>query len=113
MTEDRGASPQPDTNALAFHSETLVFDCLSLLYVLDEPYTSRMHAAGVDVTNLTVAAETETWDETPRIVESALDKIEASPLLASATSATDILAAKKAGKTAVILDTQGASMIDT
>ncbi len=111
------AAPLPDLKAgddvMAFHRETLVFDCTTLLYAVDEPYASRMKEGGVDVVNLTTVAETEGWDDTLKITETALKKIEKSPILVQATTAAEVRAAKKAGKIAVILGTQGASMLDT
>src|SRR5436305_382020 len=104
---NRKPEPKVDGATLAFHHETLIFDCLSLPYVLDEPYAGRMHEAGVDATNLTVAAEEESWDDTLRMIETCLDKIEASPILSLATCSADVMKAKKAGKTAIILGTQG------
>ena len=47
---------------LAFHRESLVFDCLSLYYILAEPYSERVLQAGVDVANVTISSERENWD---------------------------------------------------
>ena len=111
------AAPQTDPKAggeaMAFRRETLVFDCTKLLYAVDEPYASRLKEGGVDVVNLTTVAETEGWDDTLKITETALKTIEKSPIQVQATNAVEVRAAKRAGKIAVILGTQGASMLDT
>src|SRR5689334_16750297 len=99
--------------ALALHKRALVFDCTALLYTVDEPYASRMAEGGVDAVNLTTVSETESWDDTLRITATVLNKIAKSSILTLATTAAEVRAAKKAGKIAVILGTQGASMLDT
>lgn len=101
-----------DPEILSLHRRTLVFDCLALNYVLDEPYLQRMREGGVDVINVTIASE-ETWDETLRVTEECLGKIARSPSLVQAVRSRDIEAAKDSGKIAVILGTQGASMLET
>ncbi len=106
-----GLRASPET--LALHERIFVFDCLSLDYILDEPYTERVLRAGVDATNLTITDESDSWDEVLRLIDKALKKIDASSTMALATSSADIRKANKAGKLAVILGTQGASMIET
>ena len=96
---------------LAFHRESLVFDCLSLYYILDEPYAERALRAGVDVANVTISSESEGWDDFLRRFEMAFEKIEANPNLALAACADDVIAARKAGKLAIVPGTQGSSMI--
>ena len=102
---------QASADTLAFHRESLVFDCLSLYYILDAPYSERVLEAGVDVANVTISSESEDWDEFLRRFEVAFEKIEANPNLALATCADDVTAARKAGKLAIIPGTQGSSMI--
>jgi membrane dipeptidase len=102
-----GAEPE----TIQLHSEILVIDALSLYYVLDEPYAERVLEGGVNATNVTFAVE-EDWPATLKNIEGGLRKIDKHPMLALATSAADILAAKHAGKLAVIMGTQGASMIE-
>ena len=97
--------------ALAFHERTLVWDCLSLFYILDEPYTQRALEGGVNVTNCTFGTE-EDWDTCLRNFESGLEKIEKSPLLKLALTSEDILAAKREGKLAIVIGTQGSAMLD-
>jgi membrane dipeptidase len=94
-----------------FHDEIFVFDALSISYVLDEKYTERCLAGGVNGTNVTFALE-ESWDQVLRNVDRYLGKIEKSPLLTLCTTAEDLLAAKKGGKLGVIIGTQGASMLE-
>ncbi|MGE0004877.1 MAG: membrane dipeptidase [Parvibaculaceae bacterium] len=101
-----------DPEILSLHRRTLVFDCLALNYVLDEPYLTRMRDGGVDVINVTIASE-ESWDETLRTTEECLGKIAGNPQLVQAVRSQDITAAKSGGKIAVILGTQGASMLET
>ena len=113
MTTTLNKDLRAGSDALALHRKALVFDCTSLLYTIDEPYASRLKEGGVDAINLTTCSESESWDDVLRITEQCLDKIEASPILVQATNAAEIKAAKKAGKIAVVLGTQGASMLDT
>lgn len=94
----------------AFHQRTLVWDCLSLFYILDEPYAQQALEGGVNVTNVTFGTE-EDWDTVMRNFESGLGKIEKSPLLRLALTADDILAAKQQGKLACVIGTQGAAML--
>lgn len=100
-----------DAAALAFHRETYVFDGLSIAYVLDEKYTERMLAGGVDGTNVTFALE-EDWDTVLRNVDRHLTKIEKNPHLRLCLNAADLRAAKTAGKIGVMFGTQGATMLD-
>jgi len=95
---------------LAFHRRTLVFDCLSLFYIIEEPYAEEALAGGVDVTNVTFGTE-EDWDTVLRNFETGLAKIEKSPILKLALTSADILAAKAEGKLACIVGTQGAAML--
>lgn len=98
--------------AVAFTKESFVFDCLSLNYILEDRYAQRCLEGGVNATNITVAAEVETWDETCRKVETVLGQIARSPYLSHATCVADIDKARAAGKLAIILGTQGASVIE-
>jgi membrane dipeptidase len=100
-----------DEAARRFHGETFVFDALSISYVLDEKYTERCLAGGVNGTNVTFALE-ENWDQVLRNVDRYLGKIEKSPLLTMCTTADDLLAAKREGKLGVMFGTQGASMLE-
>lgn len=108
-----GGSIRATGETLALHTQAIVFDCLALRYVLDEPYTSRMAEGGVDAINVTVAGEKEDWDETLRLTDECLTKIEANPHLVHATSAAEVRSAKCRGQIAVLLGTQGASMLGT
>lgn len=99
-----------DAKTLAFHRKTLVWDCLSLFYILDEPYAQAALEGGVNVTNVTFGTE-EDWDTVIRSFETGLNKIEKSPLLKLALTAQDILDAQAQGKLACIVGTQGAAML--
>jgi membrane dipeptidase len=100
-----------DETTRSFHDATFVFDALSIAYVLDEKYTQRCLAGGVNGTNVTVALE-ENWDLAMRNLDTYLTKIEKNPLLTLCTTADDLLAAKKKNKLGIVLGTQGASMLD-
>jgi membrane dipeptidase len=105
---DLTASPE----AIAFTRESFVFDCLSLNYTLEDEYAARCREGGVDAFNLTVAAEAESWDDTLRLTDEFLNRIAKSPYLQQATDSAGIAAARRNGKTAVILGSQGASMLE-
>ena len=100
-----------DSEVLTFHKNTYVFDGLSIAYVLDEKYTERLVAGGVDGTNVTFALE-EDWDTVLRNAEKHLTKIEKNPHLKLCLTAEDLRAAKRAGKIGVMFGTQGASMLE-
>jgi membrane dipeptidase len=97
--------------AVAFTREQFVFDGLSLYYTLEEPYAERCLEGGVNGCNVTFAAEAEDWDETLRRIDDGLNKIARSAHLVQATTTADLLAAQAAGKLAVVIGTQGASML--
>ena len=99
------------SEAMAFHRELIVFDCLSLYYLLDPPYVERALEGGLTATNVTMASEGETFDEGLKKIEIAHDKIAKNPDLLLATSAADIRKAKESGKIAIILGTQGSEAI--
>lgn len=100
-----------DPSILAFHKQTYVFDGLSISYVLDEKYTERLLAGGVDGTNVTFALE-EDWDTVLRNAEKHLGKIEKNPHLRLCLTASDLRAAKRDGKIGVMFGTQGATMLE-
>jgi membrane dipeptidase len=106
----RDLTAGPD--AIALTRDSFVFDCLSLNYVLEDQYAERCREGGVDAMNLTVAAEQQTWDDTLRLTDEFLTRIARSPYLQQATDSAGIEAARRNGKTAVILGSQGASMLD-
>jgi membrane dipeptidase len=109
------AQPEPkifaDAKTRAFHEKTLVWDCLSLYYIIDEPYAQQALEGGVNVTNVTFGTE-EDWETVLRNTEKGLQQIARSPLLKLATTADDVLAAQKEGKLAVIMGTQGSAFIE-
>ena len=108
-TVPEGVYASPEARAL--HAGLLVFDCLSLNYLLDSPYVDGALEGGVSATNLTCATEGETWDDLLRTIDSSLAKIARHPDMMLATTAADIRAAKAAGKLAVVLGTQGSEAI--
>ena len=82
-----------DPKILAFHKSSYVFDGLSIAYMLDEKYTERLVAGGVDGTNVTFALE-EDWDTVLRNAEKHLTKIEKNPHLVLCLTAADLRAAR-------------------
>lgn len=108
------AVPSPEIIADAatcrFHESTFVFDALSIAYVLEDKYTERCLAGGVNGANVTFALE-ENWDTALRQIESYLTRIEKSPNLRLCLTAGDLLAAQKAGKLGIVFGTQGATLL--
>ena len=94
-----------------FHQEAFVFDCLALSYVLENEYTERCLAGGVNAVNVTFAAE-ESWDATLRRIEGYLTAIENNPNLKLCLTGDDLLAAQKQGKLGIVFGTQGATMLE-
>ena len=105
------ASLTADSKVLAFHKSAYVFDGLSIAYTLEEKYSERLLAGGVDGTNVTFALE-EDWDTVLRNAETYLTKIAKNPYLTLCLTAADLRAAKHAGKVGVMFGTQGASMLE-
>jgi len=101
----------PTASTLALHRSALVLDGLTPYYVLDEPYTEDLVKGGVKAIFLSVVSP-QGWNETLERTETALAKIEASPLLALATRAEDIRRAAASGRIAVVLVTQAMDMLE-
>ena len=99
-----------DDETLRFHDQTFVFDALSLYYVIEEPYAERLLIGGVNATNVTFAIEEE-WDDVERHVDRSVNLIEKSPLMRLATTHEELLATQEAGMLAIVMGTQGASML--
>jgi membrane dipeptidase len=97
-------------SARKLHGEAIVIDFLALYYVLEEKYAERVLGAGVSAVNLTFGGD-ESWEPFLRSVETGLGKIEKSSVLTLALNAGDVRAAKRDGKLAVIMGTQGASIV--
>lgn len=112
VTTEKASELTASPEAIAFTRDNLVFDCLSLNYTLQDEYAARCREGGVDAFNLTVAAEEQTWDDTLRLTDQFLNQIAKSPYLQQATDSAGIAAARRAGKTAVILGAQGAAMLE-
>jgi membrane dipeptidase len=100
-----------DERVRRFHDENFIFDALSIAYVLEEKYTERCLAGGVNGTNVTFALE-ESWDKALHNIDTYLTRIEKNPLLKLCTTADDLLAAKAAAKLGVIFGTQGATLLE-
>jgi membrane dipeptidase len=110
VTAKTGPNVFADSRTQAFHRKTLVWDCLSLFYILDEPYTQQALDGGVNVTNVTFGTE-EDWNTCLSNFERGLEKIEKNPLLKLALCADDVLAAQREGRLAVVIGTQGSAML--
>lgn len=96
--------------AIRFTQDSFVLDCLSLAYVLDEPYTERCLQGGVNAANVTFVTDGD-WGSTLETLEASLEKIEQSPLLHLALTTDDLLTAQNDGKLGVLLGTQGAAFV--
>ncbi|TCT10844.1 membrane dipeptidase [Paralcaligenes ureilyticus] len=105
------AIPQASSEAKRFTQETFVFDCLSLFYVLDEPWAERCLQAGVNAVNVTFGTD-QNWGDALRNFDVGLEKIAKSSHLALATNGAQIESARKQGRLAVIVGTQGSAMVD-
>ena len=101
---------EPSTQARTLHEQAVVLDGLTPYYTLDEPYTSSLIEGGINGAFLSVVSDA-TWDATLQRTETALEKIEKSPLLMHATCAADFRKAKAEGKVAMMLVTQAVDMI--
>ncbi|MBI4190505.1 MAG: membrane dipeptidase [Betaproteobacteria bacterium] len=100
-----------ELKALRLHQESTVLDALTPYYTLDEPYTTGLLKGGVSAAFLSVVSPAS-WEDTLRRTETALRKIERSPVLTLATTAADLRTAKQQNKIAMVLITQGADMIE-
>jgi membrane dipeptidase len=107
----RKAEYHADERATNFTQNNFVFDCLSLFYVLSEPYATRCLEAGVNACNVTFALESN-WDDMMRNVDEGFALIDKNPVLARAETLAEIQRAHAAGQLAIIPGTQGAAMID-
>ena len=97
-------------NAESLTQDAFVFDGISLAYVLQDKYAEQCLEAGVNATQLAFLAE-DSWDGTLKRMEKALGLIAKSPVLHLATTAAEICAARRRGKIAVVLGTQGGGMV--
>lgn len=103
--------PMASEKARLFTENSFVFDCLSLFYVIDDRWAERCLQAGVNATNVTFGTEQD-WDVVLQNFDLGLERIEKSPYLALATNSAEIASARKHGKLAVIIGTQGSAMVD-
>jgi microsomal dipeptidase-like Zn-dependent dipeptidase len=94
----------------ALHREAIIVDFLALYYVLEEKYAERVLSAGVSAVNLTFGGD-EGFEPFLRSVDAGLAKIEKSTVLTFATRAADIRKAKQDGRLAIVMGTQGASIV--
>lgn len=99
------------SRALTLHRSLIVFDCLSLEYLLARPYCERALEGGVTATNVTMASEGQSWETVLENIATAHMRIASNPDLTLATTAQDVVDAKKNGKLAIILGTQGSEAI--
>ena len=97
-------------SAADINQRFLVVDFLGMYYLLEDKYAERALQAGVNAVNVTFGGE-GTWDTTLKSFDSGLEKIEKSNYLTLATEAEHFSAAQKSGRLAIVIGTQGASMI--
>ncbi|MCC7275689.1 MAG: membrane dipeptidase [Alphaproteobacteria bacterium] len=97
-------------DALAFHREHMVVDSLSLFFVTEERWADRWLEGGINATICTVGLE-EPFEVVLRNIDTAQRRIAASPNMVLATTADDMLAARRAGKLAIMMGTQGCSFV--
>lgn len=98
-------------NAIRFTEKTFVLDCLSLVYVLEEPYAQRCLDGGVNAANVTFVTDGD-WETTLATLEQTLETIEKSPLLRLALTSEDLVRSQQEGKLGVLLGTQGAAFVE-
>jgi membrane dipeptidase len=110
MNELKDSYATAHSDAAAFNRRTLVIDFLGMYYLLEERYAERALAAGVNAVNVTFGGE-GTWDAMLQSIEGGLERIAKSNLLALACSADDIAKAQSQGKLAIIMGTQGTSVL--
>ncbi len=114
MSGDAATGPEgvyAGAEARALHDTMLVWDCLSLNYVIDPPYVDQLLEGGVTATNLTCATEGETWDQLLHTIDRSMNKVARHPDMLLATTAADVRRAKTEGKLAIVLGTQGSESI--
>jgi membrane dipeptidase len=107
---ETGSHATAQGDAAAFNRRNLVIDFLGMYYLLDDRYAERALAAGVNAVNVTFGGE-GTWDLMLQSIDGGLQKIAKSSLLTLACSAGDIALAQSQGKLAIIMGTQGASVL--
>jgi membrane dipeptidase len=110
MNELKESYATAQSNHAAFNRRTLVIDFLGMYYLLEERYAERALAAGVNAVNVTFGGE-GTWDAMLQSIEDGLEKIANNSLLALACSADDIAQAQSQRKLAIIMGTQGTSVL--
>ena len=91
-------------------SASIRVDGLSLYYALENPYSERLLAAGVDATIVTFAAD-EDWDGTLRAIDRGLKLIADSQDKLLVREPADLDRAKSTGRLGIIMGFQGSDMI--
>lgn len=99
--------------ARALHRNSLVFDALSLYYVVHGEYLERMEQGGVNATIITAQDGMGTFAGCCKAIDTILEEIRAHPdRMLQALSASDVRKAKAEGKIAIILGFQDARAIE-
>jgi membrane dipeptidase len=98
-------------DARALHRDSIVVDALSLFFVTEERWAERWLEGGITATICTIGLE-EGFDRFMANMETALARIAKSSVMTLATTAADIRAAKRAGKLAIVMGTQGCSFVE-
>lgn len=92
--------------------DAFVFDACALRYVLEERYAQPVLDAGVNAVNVAIVLDDD-WPAALEKVESCLSRLEDNPIMALATSMSDVERANSDGKLAVLLGTQGTGSVGT
>jgi membrane dipeptidase len=103
------------TQAAALHKRAIVIDGLMIGYNFDPKYAAQVHAGGLTAGLMSLTGATPVHDglvTTVRLIDRYLGLIEQSGVYVFATSVSDILRAKEAGKVALVFSLQTASILE-
>ena len=96
-----------DERILRLHHETLVFDALSLPYILENECFARLREGGVDATQLT-AAISENFEQAVQNIDDIHTQVDSNPGAVIVTSVKEIEEAHRTNKVAIMLGFQDA-----
>ncbi|HUG05711.1 MAG TPA: dipeptidase [Candidatus Limnocylindria bacterium] len=119
------AAPRPvtgqesDARARAHQSKTLIIDALSGHIVAPEPppvdgksYLERLRESGVNVVNITLAAHSDSFEQTLKMMYHYFNLVSATPdLTMQIETVDDIRAAHREGKIGIIFGSQTGTMV--
>lgn len=99
-----------DENTIqSIRTNAVVFDALSLRYVLKKEYFARLRKGGVDATIVTVTID-DNFEEAVRHIDDAYALVESNPEATIATTRREIEEAHRSNKVAFVLGFQRASV---